>query len=419
VPVSLVSSQRHILLLAAGAETASPFDEIRLPLRRVQPIDTFRGVTILLMVFVNTLNGVRGMPAWLYHTPPKVDGMTFLDGVFPAFLFIVGMSIPFALMQRLATGETMGQVLSHVLARTLSLLVLGVFMLNSEEGYDERAMPISIGLWSLLFYGCALLIWSVYPFQKRRLAAAMRMGGLAGLVVLVLLFHGSNGTGWMTPQWWGILGLIGWAYLFTSALFLLFRGRMLPLAAALAACVIYYCIAHLQAVQSSPVLKMLAQTDNAIDTAIALWGVLTSLIFFRTAEGGVPRRICGALLFAFALVAVGLVLQPYYKISKIDGTPTWALYSAAVCVSLFAFLYWLIDVKGLAAWTKVLGPAAAAPLLTYMLPNIVWALMQSMHVKLPPALTEGLTGFLWAVAYAGIVLALAAALGRVHVKLQL
>jgi predicted acyltransferase len=90
----------NTLTLAAGAETASPLDEIRLPLRRVQPIDAFRGVTILLMLFVNTLNGVRGMPAWLYHTPPKVDGMTFPDGVFPAFLFIVGMSIPFACSSR-------------------------------------------------------------------------------------------------------------------------------------------------------------------------------------------------------------------------------------------------------------------------------------------------------------------------------
>jgi heparan-alpha-glucosaminide N-acetyltransferase len=400
----------------AAAETTTL---IRLPLRRVQPIDAFRGVTILLMVFVNTLNGVRGMPAWLYHTPPEVDGMTLPDGVFPAFLIIVGMSIPYALVQRLAIGETPAQLTRHVLTRTLSLLVLGVFMVNTEGGYDERAMPISIGLWSLLFYGCALLIWSVYPFQNRRLATSLRLGGLAGLVMLVLLFHGSNGSRWMTPQWWGILGLIGWAYLFTSALFLLARGRMLPLTTALVACVIYYCIANLHAVQSSPVLKMLAQTDNAIDTAIALCGVLTSLIFFKTPGEGLPQRICVALLFAFALVVTGFVLQPHYKISKIDATPTWALYSAAVCVFVFAFLYWLIDVKGLAAWSKLLRPAAAAPLLTYMLPNIVWALMQSLQLKLPAALTQGLMGFLWAVAYAGIVLALAAGLSHLHVKLQL
>lgn len=409
----------NTLTLAAEAETTRLLDDIRLPLRRVQPVDAFRGVTVLLMIFVNALNGVRGMPAWLYHTPPQVDGMTLPDGVFPAFLFIVGMSLPFAFVQRLATGETTGQLARHVLARTLSLLVLGTFMVNTEEGYDERAMPISIGLWSLLFYGCAFLIWSAYPFQSRRRAGLLRLGGVAGLVVLVLLFHGSNGNGWMTPKWWGILGLIGWAYLFTSALFLLARGRVLPLIAALVACVIYYCVAQLQAVQSSPVLQMLAQTDNAIDTAIVLSGVLTSLIFFRSAGQGFPQRIGVASLFAFALVATGFVLQPHYKISKIDATPTWALYSAAICVLLFAFLYWVIDVKGLRAWTNALRPAAAAPLLTYMLPNIVWALMQSLHLKLPAALTQGLAGFLWAVAYAGIVLALSAGLSRVNVKLRL
>jgi hypothetical protein len=54
-----------------------------------------------------------------------------------------------------------------------------------------------------------------------------------------------------------------------------------------------------------------------------------------------------------------------------------------------------------------------------MLPNIIWALMQSLQLKLPAALTQGLMGFLWAVAYTGIVLALAAWLSRLHVKLQL
>ena len=50
--------------------------------------------------------------------------------------------------------------------------------------------------------------------------------------------------------------------------------------------------------------------------------------------------------------------------------------------------YWLIDLKGAQGWTAFLRPAAANPLLIYMLPNIVYALMKSLHVALPEPLTE-------------------------------
>ena len=172
---------------AADAEGTGPLLALRLPLRRVLAIDAFRGLTILAMIFVNTLEDVQGMPSWLYHTPENSDGLTFPDLVFPAFLFIVGMSIPFATAQRLAAGDTVWRLLRHVLMRTLGLLVLGVFMVNAEEGYNERAMPLSIGLWSLLFYISALMVWGVYQFQNKALAAALRVAGVAGLVALALI----------------------------------------------------------------------------------------------------------------------------------------------------------------------------------------------------------------------------------------
>ena len=83
---------------------------------------------------------------------------------------------------------------------------------------------------------------------------------------------------------------------------------------------------------------------------------------------------------------------------------------------LFAFLYWVIDLKGARGWTTFLRPAAANPLLIYMLPNIVWALMKSLHVAWPEPLTEGMPGLIWAVAYAFVMLAVA---HQMRLKLQL
>ena len=63
--------------------------------QRIFSIDAFRGVTILVMIFVNELAGVGGLPAWTKHAEADANTMTYVDVVFPAFLFIVGMSVPF------------------------------------------------------------------------------------------------------------------------------------------------------------------------------------------------------------------------------------------------------------------------------------------------------------------------------------
>ncbi len=52
---------------------------------RLASIDIFRGLTIAVMIFVNELAGVRGLPWWNYHMKANVDAMTYVDMVFPFF----------------------------------------------------------------------------------------------------------------------------------------------------------------------------------------------------------------------------------------------------------------------------------------------------------------------------------------------
>src|ERR1022692_2575660 len=75
-------------------------------LARLASLDAFRGLVILTMTFVNYLAGVKAIPAWAKHLPQDQDGYTFVDVVFPGFLFIVGVAIPLALHKRMARGES-------------------------------------------------------------------------------------------------------------------------------------------------------------------------------------------------------------------------------------------------------------------------------------------------------------------------
>src|SRR5947207_11757103 len=129
----------------AGAQPA----ESRPETSRILSIDVLRGLTILVMMFVNDLAGVKGVPPWMHHVHPSdSDGMTFVDVVFPAFLFIVGMSIPFAVGRRLERGERPAKVWGHIIGRAFGLLVIGFFMVNSET--ISKRGPLSPPVWELL-----------------------------------------------------------------------------------------------------------------------------------------------------------------------------------------------------------------------------------------------------------------------------
>src|SRR5579863_3102302 len=93
---------------------------------RLASIDIFRGLTITVMIFVNELSQVKGLPWWTYHAKADIDVMTYVDMVFPFFLFIVGLSMPLAIRHRLGKNPSLPALWLHVLMRTASLMVLGL-----------------------------------------------------------------------------------------------------------------------------------------------------------------------------------------------------------------------------------------------------------------------------------------------------
>src|ERR1700678_1451626 len=100
---------------------------------RFVSIDIFRGLTVLVMVLVDNLDFVKGLPWWTYHLPREANGMTYVDMVFPVFLFVMGMSIPLAVERRIAEGDSRGKIWLHIIARSLSLVTLGLFIANGPQ----------------------------------------------------------------------------------------------------------------------------------------------------------------------------------------------------------------------------------------------------------------------------------------------
>jgi len=67
------------------------------------------------------------------------------------------------------------------------------------------------------------------------------------LVVLAILYRGGpQGELGMTPKWWGIMGLIGWAYMFASLLYLLSKGKIQIVLTAILFCLAIYILGHIE-----------------------------------------------------------------------------------------------------------------------------------------------------------------------------
>src|SRR3984885_5745261 len=153
---------------------------------RVLSIDIFRGLTMAVMIFVNALAGVPGLPWWTYHAHANEDVMTYVDMVFPFFLFIVGMSLPLSVAQRLKRDPSLFALWLHVILRSASLIGLGLILANAEKA-DASRMGISGNLWALLGLLSAALYLNVYPPSKRFPAYSTAIRGI-GLVAVIILF---------------------------------------------------------------------------------------------------------------------------------------------------------------------------------------------------------------------------------------
>ena len=93
---------------------------------RLLSLDIFRGFTIILMIIVNDPGSWNHVYAPLLHA--KWNGLTPTDYVFPAFLFIVGVSIVLSLTQQSEKGLTRKQLVKKIVFRSLKIYAVGLFL---------------------------------------------------------------------------------------------------------------------------------------------------------------------------------------------------------------------------------------------------------------------------------------------------
>ena len=391
---------------------------------RINSIDIFRAITMFLMIFVNDLWTLEGMPKWLLHAEANEDYLGFSDIIFPSFLFIVGLSIPLAIQARQIKGETDKNTFFHVISRAASLLIMGFFHVNLSSYNDSLAL-LPKPVWQILITVSFFLIWLDYRHLKNRNQEyTLRITGLLLLIALAVLYKGGEigNPQWMQPQWWGILGLIGWAYLFAAMAYLFIGGRLAVHLTLFILLFIYNISLH--AGWFNSIMTMISQVDligNGSEAALVMAGMISTLWYQRHLKQKIsyPQYITGLAVAALILGLVGLLLRPYWGISKISATPSWISICLAInLIILFVFTF-LIDKKSQKHIFKVIKPAGTSTLTCYLLPYIHYALLSLTALTLPLILRTGILGIFKSLLYALIIIVITGLLEKFRIRLKI
>lgn len=375
----------------AGKESPQP--------SRITSVDALRGFVMFMMIFVNDLAGAgRVVPDWMVHYSdrhPGGSGMTFVDLVFPAFLFIVGMSVPLSVGRRMK-GQPVWKTLGHIVIRTISLLFIGILMVHGTP--DSAAMGWSGNWWCVLMYLSAIAAFSsISPPSAaadskwnagRTVSLCVRLTGLVVLVWLAFAFRGAKGERIITlaplsldTQWYGILGLIAWAYLVTCIVFLIFRSHR---TAILGCMVLLMCLfaADRQGLFEGFWLNKIVGIGGTLGSlpAIAVGGLLLGSILNAADVTTFKARTSFTFWFVAGCAAAALLLNRTYGISKNNATPSWCLWSCAIVAALWYVLHLLSDMQPVKLVSRPLALAGQNVLLAYLISDLWAVLLNALHL---------------------------------------
>jgi predicted acyltransferase len=405
---------------------------------RIVSIDALRGLVMFAMIFVNDLAGAphEVVPWWMRHFKADGDGMTFVDLVFPAFLFITGMSIPPALGARMKKGESTGRILWHVVLRVMALLLIGVVMVN--ESPDSAKMGWSANLWSTLMYLSAILAFSTLVPRRaagpeaavRVISLGLRILGFAVLAFLIWAFRGGDGHRIVAfspfsihTEWYGILGLIGWAYLVGATVFLLFGTSRVALLGCVALLLCLYPADRTGAFNHFWLSRFVGIGETlGSQAAITVAGVLLASILFAPDMSTTGSRARFALLFAGSSAAGAMLLRGLYGINKNSATPSWCLWACAITGLIWLGLHLVCDVRPAGFVPKSLALAGSNVLLAYLLSEMLPSAIDLFHFGAGYDRLASL-GLFWAIGRSAVcgvaILGVSTALNRAGFRLKI
>lgn len=377
---------------------------------RLKSLDVFRGLTIAGMILVNNIDEDV---AYKSLTHSNWHGWTPTDLVFPFFMFIMGVAIPFSLAKRRTVGgQSRGELLAHIWVRALALILIG-WLLHAALAQGFAKLPAGYAtvkffryFITIFSYGgmIALLIPWRNKFLSNWLAPILAVIFIALMFTMHIVSHNALaaglhpkqlGGGLFTPEDFripGVLQRIGLCYGIAATAALFFGPRML-IVLSIIFLALYASLMYLVPFPGH-VTGSISKADNlehSIDVAVfnrggqnhlygeyadpegllstipaavtPMLGILLG-IWLRRKDRNVVEKCAAMLAMGVFLAIVGVFLDSILMpINKKIWTPSFVVFTAGMAMLGLGAIFWLIDVRGKGGWTwpfKVLGMNAIA-----------------------------------------------------------
>ena len=314
------------------------------PKERLQSLDTLRGFDMAMLVggagiliALSKLTGwgwVEALETQMHHV--EWEGFRFYDLIFPLFMFISGVAIPYAINSKLEKGVQKSRLFRKILVRLIALVVLG-FLYNGilQRGFSNPRLVSVLSQIGFGYFFAALI--SLYSKSIRGVIYWL-LGIMAGVAVLQLFVpvpgygagtfeSGSSINAWLDQ--------------------LLIPGRL-----------------YGEVYDPEGFLCIVSAVT------ITMMGSLAGYLI-RSGKAAPARKALYIAIAGILAIAVSLALEPVYPVIKKMWTVSYVLRAAGVSALMLASFYYVIDVRGSKNWTLFFRVFGMNSITIYMASRII------------------------------------------------
>ena len=248
------------------------------------------------------------------------EWIAFWDLIQPAFMFMVGVAMPFALARRLECGATHRQLFWHVAARSFRLLVMSQILLSVQRHVLVFQLTNVLAQIALTYFLCYLIMQLTFRWQ-----ALVAVLILAGHWALFVAFPGTEGP---------------------------FLSKTTNIGAV---------IDHFVFGRDNP--GHWVSINFITSTATTLFGVWTGQLLKSNRSHKQKMQIMA--ISAVASLALGLIIHPWNPIIKRICTSSFTIYSTGWVLLMLLAFYWIVEVQGYRKWTFPLLVVGANSIFIY------------------------------------------------------
>jgi len=333
---------------------------------RLLSLDFFRGATVAAMILVNNPGDWGHIYSPLEHA--EWHGCTPTDLVFPFFLFIVGVSIAYAMSSKKTDPSTHNQTIFKAFKRSLILFGLGLFLslfpkvfTDPIEAFQTVRIPGVLQRIAVVFFICSVL------FLKNS------EKGLFRIAVVILAVY------WAMMTFVPVPG-VGYANLEKETNLGAWLDRTL------------LSEAHLWKMAKTWDPEGIFSTVPAIATG--LFGVLTG-IYLRRKDIDEPTKVAWLFSAGIAAVVAGLLWGLAFPINKSLWTSSYVLFCAGLAIMLLALSYWIIDIKRYSAFTPPFVAYGVNAITVFFLSGLIPRLLNMIKISNADGSISGLQSWLY------------------------